>query len=180
MTPAQADPLLTLMREAGISVTVVPGAELNTARTWWEPPTRDITRAMTNVEGLVKAGIVVSYSTGHIGDPFNPYGNASMLGDAFLLAAAYNLGEPSIAGVPILRLGTSEPWRATRMPGPAGLTVGRTADLVLLEGKDPGSAVRHQAKVLSVFKGGSLVVERGSTTRAAWRGDNLSVSPRNK
>lgn len=157
MTPEQAEPLLRLIHDAGISVTIVPGAELHTARAWWDPPARDVTRAMTNVEALMVAGITVSYSTGHVCDPFNPLGTADMLQDAFLLAAAYNLGETTIAGVPILQLATVEPWRAMRLGGPPTISVGRVADLVVLDAVEAGAAVRHQAGRLFVFKAGALI-----------------------
>ena len=157
MTSEQAEPLLRLIREAGINVTVVPGAELHTARAWWNPPARDVARAMTNVEALVRAGITVSYSTGHVCDPWNPLGNADMLLDALVFAAAYNLGDPTIAGVPILRLGTSEPWRAMRLPEPHTIAVGRTADLVVLDAPDATAAVRHHGAPRLIFKAGVLV-----------------------
>ncbi|HEV2356883.1 MAG TPA: amidohydrolase family protein [bacterium] len=168
MTPEQAEPLLAIIRDAAIRVTVVPGAELHTARAWWDPPVRDITRAMTNVERLLRAGVNLSYSTGHICDPWNPLGTADMLEDAFLLAAAYNLGEPSIAGVPILRLATVEPWLAMRLPGPPDITVGRRADLVVLDAADADAAVRHQASRIYTFKSGTEVVRTEETQHAAW------------
>jgi cytosine deaminase len=168
MSPKEAEPLLRLIRDAGIRVTVVPGAELHTARAWWDPPVRDITRVMTNVEALVRAGITVSYSTGHICDPWNPLGTADMLEDAFLLAAAYNLGETTIAGVPILRLATVEPWCAMRLQGPPDVAVGRAADLVVLDAPDPDAAVRHRTGPMFLFKAGALVVRAERTLRVAW------------
>jgi cytosine deaminase len=168
MTPEQADPLLRLIREAGVNVTVVPGAELHTAQAWWDPPVRDITRAMTNIEALVGAGITLSYSTGHICDPWNPLGAADMLEDAFLLASAYNLGEPTIAGVPILRLATTEPWRAMRLQGPSDVVIGRPADLVVLDAPDPDVAVRRRATRTFVFKAGELVMRTEQAQQAAW------------
>lgn len=168
MTPEQAGPLLRLIRDAGIRVTVVPGAELHTARAWWNPPVRDITQAMTNVEALVREGITVSYSTGHICDPWNPLGAADMLEDAFLLAAAYNLGETTIAGVPILRLATVEPWRAMRLEGPPDVVVGRAADLVILDTSSPDAAVRHRVARMLSFKAGALVVRTEQAQQVAW------------
>jgi cytosine deaminase len=171
MPPERAEPILELLREAGIAVTVVPGAELGAARTWWDPPTRDVTRAVTNVEALIRAGVAVSYSTGHVCDPWNPYGNADMLRDGLLLAAAYNLGETSIGSQPILRLGTETPWRSMGLPGPAEVAEGRIADLVVLDAPDAATALRHQAERLYVFKDGESTLRRQTTTWLAGRAD---------
>ncbi len=156
--------LLATMQEAGINVTIVPGAELHTARTWWDPPAREVSRAMTNLDALIRAGITVSYSTGHARDPWNPRGAANMLLDAFLLAAAYNMGEPVIAGVPVLRLGTDLPWQATRLPGPSALVVGREADLVVLNATDHDAAVRQPDEPFLIFKAAVAV---GGSARGA-------------
>jgi len=164
MPPEPLGRLLAIMRDAGIHVTIVPGAELHTARTWRDPPARDVSRAMTNLDALIQAGITVSYSTGHVRDPWNPRGAANMLLDAFLLAAAYNMGEPVIAGVPVLRLGTDLPWQATRLSGPSALVVGREADLVVLNAEDHDAAVRAPAEPYLVFKAGAAV---GGSARAA-------------
>ncbi len=150
--------LLAIMRDAGVNVTIVPGAELHTARTWWDPPAREVSRAMTNLDALIQAGITVSYSTGHVHDPWNPRGAANMLLDAFLLAAAYNMGEPVISGVPVLRLGTDLPWQAIRLPGPSAVVVGREADLVVLNAEDHDAAVRAPAEPFLVLRSGGLVV----------------------
>jgi cytosine deaminase len=167
MAPEPLDRLLGTMRDAGINVTIVPGAELHTARVWWDPPAREVGRAMTNLDALLEAGITISYATGHVRDPWNPLGAANMLLDAFLLTAAYNLGEPVIAGVPVLRLGTEAPWRATRLPGPADLVVGREADLMVLEAADHDAAVRRPAEPHLVLRAGVPVGGAGMNRAAS-------------
>ncbi|MDR7523478.1 MAG: amidohydrolase family protein [Armatimonadota bacterium] len=157
MAPEALGSLLGVMQDVGINVTIVPGAELHIARTWWDPPVREVSRAMTNLDALLQAGITTSYATGHVRDPWNPHGSANMLLDAFLLTASYNMGEPVISGIPVLRLGTDLPWRSLRLPGPSNLAVGREADLVVLDARDHDAAVRAPVEPFLVLKGGHIV-----------------------
>lgn len=169
MSRERAAEVADLLVEAGIHVTVVPAAELNTARSWEAEPAREIDHAMTNVELLLRRGVNVAYSTGHLADSFNPYGDGDMLLDGLVLTCARNLGDPVIGGVHVLSLGTERPARTVGLPGPHGVESGAIADLVVLDESDPGLALRRLADRWLVIKAGRPVVRNRRTTEAVWK-----------
>jgi cytosine deaminase len=174
MPTGRAEEVADLLLEAGINVTVVPSAELNTARAWGAEPARDINQAMSNLELLLIRGLNVGYSTGHLADSFSPYGNGDMLLDGLVLACARNLGDPLIAGLPVLSLATARPARTLRLPGPYGVQAGALADLVVLDAPDAARALRHQAEKWLVLKAGCPVARSRRTTEAAWQSGGLA------
>ncbi|MCL4459431.1 MAG: amidohydrolase family protein [Chloroflexi bacterium] len=155
----QVKRVIDILLEAGIFLTVAPGAELNTAKAWSVPPAREIKGVMTDLEALILGGVNVSYTTGHVRDPFNPYGNADMLLEAMVLTCARNLGEPVIAGTHVLKLGTENPARAIRLSPGYSVEPGCQADLLVIDAEDPSLAVRHVADRLLVMKAGRVVAQ---------------------
>jgi cytosine deaminase len=147
MPQDRATDVACLLAESGVQVTVVPGAELNTATTWEATPATSVDQAMTRLDVLLRGGVNVSYATGHVADAFSPFGRGDMLLEGLVLACARNLGQPRIAGTHVLDLGTTHPARTLRMGGPYGVVEGARADLVCLDAQDADHALRHHASV---------------------------------
>jgi cytosine deaminase len=154
MPAEQAVPLAEMLAQAGIQVTLVPGAELNTASNWDTPPARSVDEAMARLDVLLRNGVNVSYATGHVADPFSPFGCGDMLLDGLVLACARNLGGPRIESTHVLSLGTSNPARTLRLGAPYGIVEGALGDLVCLDANDPDVALRQQADVFLTIRQG--------------------------
>jgi cytosine/creatinine deaminase len=154
MAVEPATAVADLLAATGIHVTVVPGAELNTATTWDDPPARSVDDAMSRFDLLLRRGVNLSYASGHVADSFNPFGCGDMLLDGLLLTSARNLGQPRLAGTHILTLGSSNPARTLRLDGPYDVSEGAIADLVCLDASEPDLALRqHAEKHLVVCRG---------------------------
>lgn len=149
--------IVRLLIENGIHLTVVPGAELHTARTWAAAPARRVEEATADWPDLIAHGVRLSYSGGHLADAFHLYGEGDLLRDGLLLAAARNLGDPLLAGCHVLTMATTQPAAAVRLPGPHGVVPGALADLVVLDARDPTTALRHQVDRWLVLHGGRPV-----------------------
>jgi cytosine deaminase len=156
MAPERAADVAALLADAGISVTVVPGAELNTATTWEASPARVVDEAMSRLDVLLEQGVNLGYATGHLADPFSPYGRGDMLLDGLVLACARNLGLPRIAGTHILELATTHPAQTLRLGEPYAVCANSRADLVCLDAVDPDLALRHPAVPFMRMRGGHL------------------------
>ncbi len=138
--------LVELVVENGISLVVVPGAELNTARAWApESPATNVGEATADWPSLIEAGVPLAYAGGHLADAFHPYGEGDLLRDGLLLAAARNLGDPVVSGCHVLTMGTTHGARAVGYSGPYGVEVGAPADLVVLDAANATTALRHQS-----------------------------------
>jgi cytosine/creatinine deaminase len=145
--------------DSGISVTTAPSAELHIAKSWQSPPARDVRQVLTNIEGLVAGGVNVNYTTGHVRDGINPFGNADMLLEGLVLTSAYNLGEPVIAGTHMLEMATRNSARAIGRVSDYGTAVGCRADLISLDTSDPSLAIRNLAERSLVIKSGRVIKE---------------------
>lgn len=138
VSEAAAADAIDLVKRAGVHVCVLP--------------TR---MKLTRVHALMEAGVGVSCGTDNMRDPFVRYGDADILAAALLLAQI--LGMLSQKGVERLwDTITTAPARMLRIER-YGLAVGNPADLVVLDARDVGEAILHQAARLAVFKRGRQV-----------------------
>jgi cytosine deaminase len=156
MQPEQAADVAVLLADAGINVTVVPGAELNTAATWETSPAQTVDQAMSRLDVLLDRGVNLAYATGHVADPFSPFGRGDMLLDGLVLACARNLGQPCIAGRHILELASTNAARTLRLGEPYDVVNGARADLVCLDARDPDFALRHPQKPFLRIRNGRI------------------------
>ncbi len=108
LAPAELVPLAARVRDAGISVLVLPATDL------YLMGRRDVTnprRGLAPVRRLVESGVNVAVSTNNVQNPFTPFGDADLLRVANLLATAAHMGTVDDL-VLVLRMATDHGARA--------------------------------------------------------------------
>jgi cytosine deaminase len=119
---------------------------------------------VTRVKELLEAGVNVVYATDNTMDPFNPLGNANMLLSGLFLAYIEHLGSKPLT---ILKMGTYNAAKATKIIPNYGIKKGGRADIMVLDAEDPEEAIIKQAESLYVIKNGRTKVEKGVLTSGA-------------
>jgi cytosine/creatinine deaminase len=145
------------LADAGIAVTVLPSTDLFLMG---RDQTHHTPRGVAPAHRLTAQGVTCSLATNNVLNPFTPFGDCSLIRMANLYA---NIAQ--LAGAADLRacfdmVTTS----AARLINAAdyGIAVGHPADIVVLDSRDPASAVAELAPPLFGWKRG-----RRSFTRAA-------------
>jgi cytosine deaminase len=145
------------LADTGIAVMVLPSTDL-----FLMGRDRDhhVPRGVTPVHRLLALGVTCSLATNNVLNPFTPFGDCSLIRMANLYANIAQLGRPSDLAA-CFDLITTLPARLMNIAD-YGVAVGRPADLVVLDGRDPAMAVAELAQPLFGLKRG-----RRSFTRAA-------------
>lgn len=156
VTAEEAQPVLTALARAGVSVNAVPASEMY--RQGMRDPA-NARRGMTRVKDLLAAGVNVCFASNNVRDAFVTFGCEDLLEQAWFGAQAAHLAtEAELATA--LEMVTTRPARAIGLAD-YGLAPGAHADLVLLDARTPAEAVRRQAEKLYVWKRGRLVARNG-------------------
>src|SRR5215470_17773711 len=144
------------LADCGIAVTVLPATDLFLMGRDRE---LHVPRGFAPAHRLLAAGVSCSLATNNVLNPFTPFGDCSLIRMANLYA---NVAQ--VAGARDLKacfeMITSLPARLMNASD-YGIAVGHPADLVVLESRDPASAVAELAPPLYGLRGG-----RRSFTRA--------------
>jgi cytosine deaminase len=162
LAPAALEPVAARIRDAGISVLVLPATDLYLMGRRDE---RNVRRGLAPVRRLVEAGVNVAVSTNNVQNPFTPFGDADLLRMANLLAVAGHLGTIDDLAL-VLRMATAHGARALRRSD-YGLQPGARADLVLLDCTEPAAAVAVVPERLVVIKDGAVTVTNQHHTTLA-------------
>ncbi|MBI3635853.1 MAG: amidohydrolase family protein [Candidatus Rokubacteria bacterium] len=153
LAPADLAPVAAQIRDAGISVLVLPATDLYLmGRNDLKNPRRGLAPARR----LHEAGVNVAVSTNNVQNPFTPFGDADLLRVANILATAAHFGTVDDLLL-VLRMATDHGARALRR-GDFGLVPGARADLVLLDCTEPAAAVAAIPERLIVWKDGVVSV----------------------
>jgi cytosine deaminase len=138
VSDAQAAQTIDRVREAGISVCVLP------------------TRIrLTRVMELMEAGVNVACGTDNLRDPFVRFGDADPLKALLLLAQlTFNLSDAGLER--LWATATTHAARMLRLPN-YGLAPGCAADLMVIDAPSAAQAILHQSPRLAVFKAGVQV-----------------------
>jgi cytosine deaminase len=133
---------ITKVKDAGMNVVVCPGAI---------SPIRKLTR----VAELVEAQINVALGSDNLQDTWYPMGNANLMLSCYLLTAANRL----FSGSAFDQLHNLITSNGARVFGATdyGLTEGKTADIVVLQGNSFWTALLAQRPLKAVFKRGTLL-----------------------
>ncbi|WP_028241124.1 amidohydrolase family protein [Stutzerimonas azotifigens] len=152
------DELLAVGRalaQAGVRVTCLPSTDLFlTGREHFH----NKPRGLAPLAHLHRCGVTCSLSTNNLGNPFTPYGDASLIRQANLFANVSQLG----TGEDLLRcLGwvSSESARLLRLAD-YGLAPGCRADFIVFDAASPAAVVAELSPPTMGFKGGRKTFER--------------------
>jgi cytosine deaminase len=154
LPPDELEPVITLLREAGISVVTLPATDL------YLGGRRDVInqrRGLTPVRALYNGGVNVAYSSNNIRNAFTPFGNADMLQIGNLLAHAVQFGTPEHQAA-ILQMGTRNAAAAIGLGADYGIAVGRAADFMILDTFKVADALLDIPARLWVIKRGKITV----------------------
>lgn len=146
--------LIPLMREAGIHAVANPLINICLQGRHDTYPKR---RGMTRVDELLKGGVNVAFGHDCVMDPWYSMGSADMLEVAHM---AVHVGQmTSLAAMrDAYACVTENAARAIGLDG-YGLSVGNSADLVILQARDPIEAIRLKPTRLTVVRRGKVIAE---------------------
>lgn len=143
------------LAEAGVNVTCLPSTDLFlTGREHFH----DIPRGLAPLARLHEGGVTCSLSTNNIGNPFTPYGDASLVRQANLFA---NVSQLATAGElqNCLDWITSESARLLRLSD-YGLSPGCKADFSVFDAPCGAAVIAEISPPLMGYKGGRKTFER--------------------
>ncbi|TBU75699.1 amidohydrolase [Pseudomonas daroniae] len=143
------------LAEAGVQVTCLPSTDLFlTGREHFH----NKPRGLAPLQHLHACGVTCSLSSNNIGNPFTPYGDASLVRQANLFA---NVSQLATEAELLRCLGwvSSESARLLRLPD-YGLTPGCRADFIVFDAPSPAAVVAEISPPLMGYKAGRKTFER--------------------
>jgi cytosine/creatinine deaminase len=146
------------LADAGVAVTVLPATDLFLMGREHE---RHVPRGVAPAHRLLGHGVTCSLATNNVLNPFTPFGDCSLLRMANLYANVAHAGR-SAELTACFDMVTTLPARLMNVAD-YGVSVGNRADLVVLDSRDPATAVAELAQPLFGLKRG----RRGFTRPAA-------------
>ena len=154
LVPDALAPVVTKIREAGISILVLPATDLYLMG---RNDVRNVRRGLAPARRLHDAGVNVAVSTNNVQNPFTPFGDASLLRMANFYA---NVAHAAVSEFDTcLDLVTDLPARLMNLKD-YGITIGNPADLIVLDTDSGRNAIAELPDVLTGFKNGRQVFER--------------------
>jgi cytosine deaminase len=151
--------LIPLIAEAGVQVVANPLINITLQGRHDSYPRR---RGMTRVPELMAAGVNVAFGHDCVMDPWYSLGSADMLEVAQMgLHVAQMTSQQGMRAC--FDAVTVNPARVMGLPEP-GLEVGRSADMVLLQARDPVEAIRLRATRLWVMRAGRVLARTPPAT----------------
>lgn len=143
------------LAEAGVQVTCLPSTDLFlTGREHFH----NRPRGLAPLQHLHACGVTCSLSTNNIGNPFTPYGDASLVRQANLFANVSQLATEAEL-LRCLSWVSSESARLLRLPD-YGLTPGCRADFIVFDAPSPAAVVAEISPPLMGYKAGRKTFER--------------------
>jgi cytosine/creatinine deaminase len=164
LEPARREQVISLLRDAGISVMCLPATDMHLGG---RKDTFNVRRTLTPVRALRDGGVNVCLATNNIRNAFTPYGTGDLLQIAALALPACHLGGADDQAT-VLSMITTNPARALRLPS-YGIKVGNDADLVLLD-------THKLSDVILDIPDRNVVVKRGKVVARTERQTELAFS----
>jgi len=153
MPPRQARAIARRLADVGVAVTVLPATDLYLMG---RDQDHNIRRGVADAHLLAEEGVNCSLSSNNILNPATPYGDCSLLRMANLYANVLQ-----IEGAPRLRecfaMLTERSARLLNLAN-YGLSVGKPADIVVIDAQSPEQAVAEIARPVAAFKQGRRTV----------------------
>ena len=156
------EPLTVLGRhlaKVGVQVTCLPSTDLFLMgrEAFHNKP-----RGLAPLAHLHACGVTCSVSTNNIGNPFTPYGDASLVRQANLFANVSQMGTVAEL-LQCLAWVSSESARMLRLPD-YGLQPGCRADFIVFDAPSPAAVIAEISAPLMGFKGGRQTFSRPAGT----------------
>ena len=142
---------------AGVALTVLPSTDLFLMGRHHQHD-HNITRGVVPAHKLIHHGVNCALSSNNVLNPFTPFGDCSLMRMANLYANIAQVGKRTDMGA-CFDMITTRPARIMRLKN-YGVTVGDTADLVVLDATEPEMAVAELVPVLYAFKRGRRTFTR--------------------
>ncbi|MEA2881376.1 MAG: cytosine/creatinine deaminase [Bradyrhizobium sp.] len=139
------------LADAGVAVTVLPATDLFLMGQGFE---HSVPRGVTPAHRLREIGVNCSLATNNVLNPFTPFGDCSLIRIANLYANIAQIGRPDQLAA-CLDMITAMPARLMNLTD-YGIAVGNPADIVVLDGIDPASAVAELAQPILGIKNGRV------------------------
>ena len=155
MPVADVNVVAKRMKDAGVSLTVLPATDLYLSGRDMEANVR---RGVVDANHLVTQGVNCSISSNNILNPFTPFGDGQLIRQANLYANIVQRGMPE----PLRDtwdMFTTNSAKLMRREG-YGLAVGNDADFIVVESDNPVNAIREVAPTLMGFKRGRQTFTR--------------------
>lgn len=148
------------IKEAGINIVVLPFTDMHlNARN----DDHNVRRGVAPVKLMWDVEVSVGLSSNNVRNAFTPFGNADLMDVALFMAQVGHMGSPD----DFRRLVHTITYDNARIIGidqGYGVKVGDRADLVVLDGTDPATALLDRAVRTAVIKGGRVVARTQKTT----------------
>jgi len=154
-SPERFEAAARRMADAGVALTVLPSTDLFLMGRHME---HSVMRGVTPAHKLLHHGVNCSLSTNNVLNPFTPFGDCSLIRMANLNANICQIGASSDIRECFNMIST----RAAALMNLSdyGLSVGKPADLVVIDAATPEAAVAELSPVLYAFKRGRRTVTR--------------------
>jgi cytosine deaminase len=143
------------MADAGVALTVLPSTDLYLMGRHME---HTVMRGVTSCHKLLHAGVNCSLSTNNVLNPFTPFGDCSLIRMANLYANICQVGTRSDIRECFNMI--TERSAALMRLRDYGIAVGKSADLVVLDCRDPETAVAELVAPMYGFKRGRQTFTR--------------------
>jgi cytosine deaminase len=155
LPPERFNAIAAQLANAGVAVTVLPSTDLHLMGRRHD---HAVPRGVVPLEPLRKRDVTCSISTNNVLNPFTPYGDGSLIRMANLYANVCHVSRPDeLAGC--FDMITTAAAKLLRLDD-YGIAVGRPADLVCVDARDPADAISTLAQPLWGFKRGRLSFTR--------------------
>ena len=145
------------LASAGVALTVLPSTDLFLMGRHHQHD-HNITRGVVPAHKLIHHGVNCALSSNNVLNPFTPFGDCSLMRMANLYANIAQVGKRTDMSA-CFDMITTRPARIMRLKN-YGVTVGDTADLVVLDATEPEMAVAELVPVLYAFKRGRRTFTR--------------------
>ena len=153
LPPEALDATISLMRDAGLALTVLPATDLfMTGR----DRTEAVPRGVAPAHRFHAAGLCCTVATNNVLNPFTPYGDCSLPRMANLYANVAQIGDPAGLSDCFAMIST-DPFRL--LGKEARIGVGAEADLVLLPCQTGAAAIAEISRPVWGMKAGVMTFE---------------------
>lgn len=143
------------LAEAGVHVTALPSTDLFlTGR----DATHNVPRGVAPLPKLHAYGVTCSLSSNNVGNPFTPFGDASLIRQANLFANVCHLGASAELARCMAWI-SGESATVIRLPD-YGLAPGCHADFIVVDADSPEAVIAELRQPLMAFKAGRQSFER--------------------